>query len=88
MSQYLRMAFVFQAIVAIATIAVIYARAAKPLVKMGTSGNFQGFLSTPISQLDTVVPLVLAFLLLGTVVWFVAGGVRDEQSVNRRRPRP
>lgn len=38
-------------------------------------------------QVETIVPLVLAGLLLAAVLWFIASAIQEERSVNRRRIR-
>ena len=47
--------------------------------------DMNGTFSQSISWLDTLVPIILAGLLLFTWAWVVAGAVREERTVDRRR---
>mgnify|MGYP000606691204 CR=1 FL=1 len=46
-----------------------------------------GLFSTPVIWLDNLVPIIIATLLLAVWVWVIAGAVRDERTVDRRRVR-
>lgn len=81
-----RLQFTFYSIITIATVGVIYSEAALPLIKLGGSGgSSSGFLSSRIDQIETLVPLILAMLMLGIAIWFLVSGVQEERTVNRRR---
>jgi hypothetical protein len=74
-------------IVAVGAVALLYAEVGLKLINMGTgNGEFTGPFSGLMTDVETVVPLVLAAFLLGIVVWFVASTVQRERSV-RRPPR-
>ena len=49
--------------------------------------NPDGLFSTPVIWLDNLVPIIIATLLLAVWVWVIAGAVRDERTVDRRRVR-
>lgn len=85
---WLRLKFVFGSVVSIAMVALIYAEGAKPLIDMAT-GDLSGPFSSLANDIDYVVPLILALLLLGAVVYFLIGPVQRERSrtVGRRPPR-
>jgi len=75
-------------IFAVAMVALIYAEAGTLLIDMGTGdGEFTGPFSSLITNVETLFPLVLAFLLLAMVVWLVVSSVREERTVDRRPPR-
>lgn len=66
-------------------IGLLYVEVALPLINMGTGdGQFTGPFSDVLSQVETVVPLVISLLLLGIVVWLLASSVQEE---TRRRVR-
>jgi len=46
-----------------------------------------GIFSTPVIWLDRLVPVILATFVLAVWVWVIAGAVRDERTVDRRRVR-
>jgi len=46
-----------------------------------------GLFSTPVIWLDNLVPIIIATLLLAVWIWVIAGAVRDERTVDRRRVR-
>jgi len=76
-------------IFAVAMVALIYAEAGTLLIDMGTGdGDFTGPFSEVISSVESLVPLVLAFILLGIVTWLVVSSVREERTVDQRRPGP
>lgn len=74
------------ALISVSVIALLYVEVAVPLINMGTgSGEFTGPFSTTISQVETMVPLVLSIMLLGiAVIWFIASNVQEEQRRVRR----
>ena len=87
MSLLRRLQVVVATIVTIGMVGIIYAEVGTKLVNMGTGdGDSTGPFSEIISQVDTAWQLVLVVLLLGIVVWFIVGSVKEEQTV-RRRPR-
>lgn len=87
MSLLRRLQVVIATIVSIGMVGILYAEVGTKLVNMGTGdGDSTGPFSDVISQVDTVWQLVLVLILLGIVVWFIVGSVKEEQTV-RRRPR-
>ena len=78
MGQWLRIKFVFYAIVTCATVGVVYAQVGMPLIEMldVRDGPF-AFVG---GQIETVIPLILGLLLLASVVYLVVGNVQDERS--------
>lgn len=74
------------ALISVSVIALLYVEVAVPLINMGTgSGEFTGPFSTTITQVETMVPLVLSIMLLDiAVIWFIASNVQEEQRRVRR----
>jgi multisubunit Na+/H+ antiporter MnhC subunit len=59
-------------------LALIYVRAAAPLLQMSTTGEFQGPFS-PVSELALVIPaVVIGLLYLALAAWVIAGPVQEE----------
>lgn len=88
MSHWLRMAVLLKVLIGLAVLGILYATAGKDilaLVKPG--GKFAGFLSPTVANIETVVPLVISVLALGFVIWFVVSTVKEERTVEPRRPR-
>ena len=79
----IRVAFIWT--ISLAVVGIIYANVFSaellPIV------NPDGLFSTPVIWLDRLVPLVIVTLLLAVWVWVIAGAVRDERTVDRRRVR-
>lgn len=74
-------------IVAVSAVALLYVEVALPLIEMGSGdGSMTGPFSVIITRVETMVPLVIALLLLGIVIWLVVSTVQRERSVSRRPP--
>lgn len=84
MSAWGRIKFAFGSVVAVAMVALIYARAAKPIVDLANN-EFSGFLTGTVNDLDYVIPLVLLALLLGILAWLFVSGVQKERTADVRR---
>ncbi len=79
---------VVYSLLSLAVVGTVYSELL-PLFDMATSGGeFEGFLSPTIANLETMVPLVLAAMALGIVLWYLVSGAQEEktrQQVRRRR---
>lgn len=74
-------------IVAVSAVALLYVEVAVPIIDMGSGdGAFTGPFSVIVTRVETMVPLVIALLLLGIVIWMVVSTVQQERTV--RRPPP
>jgi len=72
-------------LIATSLIGLLFVEVAQPLINMGSGdGQFSGPFSDVVTRVETVVPLVIALVLLGTVVWLLASSVQEE---TRRRVR-
>lgn len=88
MTSILRTAFAFAGIVAITIVAIVWAEVGTELVAMGKSGgDFDGPFSSIVSQIDTLFPLIIAFLVVCVFIFWLVGSVREERAVERRRVR-
>jgi len=85
MSFLLRIRLTLSVLVSVGFVSLLYVEVGIPLIEMGSGdGDLTGPFSESISQVETIVPLVLSVLLLGAVVWLIASSVQEE---TRRRPR-
>jgi len=74
-------------VMALGLLSMLYARVAQPLLALvEPGGEFEGFLTDTVTQIDVVVPALIAGMLLAMVMWFLASSVQEEQSRTRRRP--
>lgn len=74
-------------IVSISMVAIIYAKLQDPLIsKAKSGGKWAGFMSKRVKDVDQLLPVVLALLLLGIVVWFVVSTVQSEKTKQVRQP--
>jgi hypothetical protein len=78
--------FAFGTSVAVATVGLVYARVGKVLIDLGLEGPFGGPFNPLLERVDSVVPVLLAAMIVGVAVYLVVGGVQRERTVNRRRP--
>jgi len=85
MSTWDRIRFAFGSTVGLSIAGIIYTRVFSqellPLVPMDSP------FATPVVWLDRIAPIVIVTLLLATWIWVIAGAVRDERTVDRRRVR-
>lgn len=81
-----RMLFATQGVIAVAVLGITYAAVAAPIINMVR--NRGGPFTEVVDQLESVVPLLIALLLLFIVVWFVISGARQERARNQRRRPP
>jgi len=85
MSFLLRIRVVLSVLVSVSFVGLLFIEVGQPLINMGTGdGPFTGPFSESITQVETIVPLVLSVLLLGSIVWLLASSVQEER---RRRVR-
>jgi protein involved in temperature-dependent protein secretion len=85
----LRLRIVIATYVTVGAIGVVYAKLQSPLIEAGKSGGqFEGFLSDRIADLDALLPIVLGLLVLGVTVWFVVATVQNERTESRTVRRP
>jgi len=80
MAAWQRFAILIAVTIANAIAGIIYYRVGVehlfPMAQGGSSGPF-----TPaVNSLETLVPIVIAVIQLGVVVWVIAGGVQKERS--------
>lgn len=86
--QYARALYAVYAVFTIGIVGVVYATAGKEIIAMGTGdGSSTGFLSDVISNLDSLMPILLSALVLFTVLWFIVSPAQEERTVNRRQRR-
>lgn len=68
-------------------VAIIFAAVGQRLIRLGgTDGQFSGFLSPVVERVGTIIPVLLAGLLLAIILWFLASSVQEERTRTRRRP--
>jgi hypothetical protein len=80
MASWVRFAVLIAVTVANAIAGIIYYRVGVehlfPMAQGGSSGPF-----TPaVNQLETLVPIVIAVIQLGVIIWVIVGGVQKERS--------
>jgi hypothetical protein len=73
--------------IGVATVAVIHLRFGVEIVYPMAKNQFSGPFTPAVTALETLVPLILALVEGGTIVWTMAGGVQRERSRIRRGPR-
>jgi len=79
-----RMLYATQGVIAVAVLGLIYAQVGVPLIN---DIEAEGGPFTPVAtRLETVIPLLISFLLLFVVVWFIASGAQQERARDQRRP--
>jgi len=89
MGFFLRLRVLVATIITIGAVGIVYARLKEPLISEAKSGGqFGGFLSNRVAQLDALIPVILSALLLGVVVWFVAATILSERTESREVRRP
>jgi len=85
MATYQRIGVAIAWTVALAVAGILYQRvfvdSLLPIV------DTDGIFSTPVVWLDRLIPVVIVVLLLAVWVWVIAGAVKDEKTVDRRRVR-
>jgi len=78
MGQIRRLVVAASGFIATTILALIYVRAAAPLLQKSTTGAFQGPFS-PVAELALVIPaVVIGLLYLSLAAWVVAGPVQEE----------
>lgn len=84
-----RMIFVAVGFVSNTVLAVIYVRAAAPLLEMaGSGGQFAGPFSS-VADLAMIVPaVVIGVIYLALAAFLVAGPVQEEKAASRQARRP
>jgi hypothetical protein len=88
MSHWLRLAVMFKVLIGLAVLGILYATAGQQLLALVKPGQqFSGFMSSTVANIETVVPLVIAVLALGFTLWYIVSTVRQERTVEPRRPR-
>lgn len=89
MGFFLRLRVLTGTIVTVGAVGLVYARLQNPLIeKAKTGGEYAGFLSNRVDQLDALVPVILSAILLGVVLWFVAATILSERTERREVRRP
>ena len=86
MSTFLRFAVTFQSTIAIAIGAFFYHEVfMEHLLDLAPqSGPF----AAPVTQIQYIVPIVLATFLAAVWTWMIYGVVQEERTVDRRQVRP
>lgn len=79
--QALRIAYAVLAESALLFLGVLYATAGKDIIALG-EGEHSGPFTWIVTQLDTVIPIVIGVLMLAIVIWMVVAPVQQER---RRR---
>lgn len=80
-----RLRVVIVTFISISFVGLIFDQLGRDLIQRVESQN--GPFSDLATQLETLVPLVLVFLLLSITVWFILSGVRRERVRDQRRVR-
>jgi len=78
---------VVYALGSLAALATIYTELLPLFDMAGTGGQFSGFLSPTIDNLQTLIPLIISALALGIVLWYLVSGAQEERARNRVRRR-
>jgi hypothetical protein len=74
-------------LVSLAVVGVIYSEL-QPLINKATGdGVYAGFLSEQISQVNTLIPLLISALAVGIVLWFLVVGAQSERVRQQEPPR-
>lgn len=82
-----RLQIVVATVVSVGVVAVIYGELQSILIEPAKNGGkHEGFLSDQIAQLDTLMPILLSFLLLGVVTWFIVATVQNERTQRVQKP--
>ena len=65
-------------------LAIVYYRAATPLLEMSTTGRHQGPFSQQAQWALDLTPYIIAMLLLALWIWVIVGAVQKERTVGQR----
>jgi hypothetical protein len=85
---WLRVGAVFGSLTSVGLLGVLYAEVGTRIIAIaGTGGSSEGFLSPTVDQVGTVMPYLIAVMILGILVWFVFSSAQSERAVQRRGPR-
>jgi len=84
MSTYLRMAIVMATTIAVALAAVIYYQVGVAHLFPMVYNQHSGPATSAVRMLDWAIPVTLAILELGVIVWAISGGVQEERARVRR----
>ena len=85
MSTWQRLRYAFVSTVALAMAGIVYSEVFSESLMPVVDND--GMFSTPLIWLDRLAPVIIVGLLLAVWVWFIAGAVQDERTVDRRRVR-
>lgn len=84
MATYHRIAIFIMVTIGVSITGVIYYRIGQGELFAMATEQFSGPFSSVISQLATLVPIILAIIEVGVAVWVISGGVQQERARVRR----
>jgi len=73
-------------ILSLAVVGVVYSELQPLIDKVTGDGVHSGFLSEQIAQMNTLIPLLIAAMAVGIVLWMLVVGAQEERT-KQRKPR-